>query len=222
MLPIITTINTIKDKDGFSTIVDVKTDLNTDTNFCLSEDGKLIIMGITNVDRDYNRVVILSKVGDFYIKEQEIILKDINTSDKFGSFIDIGTCGKDNIIAVSDKGYLSSDGCFNVGCVFIYKFISGKGWVCVKELTLLDGTDDLRYSQFGNYLRFTEDGLIIGCLENIEQIYFLYKTNNFLHFNKQRINYTPPTQQHHKDKIFILNTEFNIDYKYYQIRYKQL
>lgn len=187
MLPIITTINTIKDKDGFSTIVDVKTDLNTNTNFCLSEDGKLIV------------------------------------SDKFGSFIDIGTCGKDNIIAVSGKGYLSSGGCFNVGCVFICKFISGKGWVCVKELTLLDGTDDLRYRQFGNYLRFTEDGLIIGCLENIEQIYFLYKTNNFLHFNKQRINYTPPTQQHHhEDKIFIINTELNINNKHYQIKYKQL
>ncbi len=223
MIPIITTVNTIKDKDGFSTIAEVTTDLSTDTNFCLSEDGETIVMGVTDVDRTYNRVVILNKVSDFYIKEQEIILKDINASDKFGSFIDISKCGKDNIIAVSDRGYLSSDGCFNVGCVFIYKFISGKGWVCIKELTLLDGDDDLRYRQFGNYLRFTEDGLIIGCVENIEQIYFLYKTNNFLHFNKQRINYTPPIeQQRHKDKIFIINTELNIDHKYYQIRYKQL
>lgn len=223
MIPIITTLNTIKDKDGFSIIADIKTDLSTDTNFCLSEDGETIVMGITDVDRTYNRVVILNKVSDFYIKEQEIILKDINASDKFGSFIDISKCGKDNVIAVSDRGYLSSDGSFNAGCVFIYKFISGKGWCCIKELTLLDGIDEFKYSEFGNYLRFTDDGVIIGAIENSKQIYFLFKTNNFLHFIKKKIEYTPPIkQQFHNDKIFIINKEFNKDYRYYQIRYKQL
>lgn len=188
MIPTLTTVNSIEDVRGYKIIADIITDKDARL-FYYIYDSNIIVISI--VDKNYinNRIFILTKVGDFYIKEKEIFSTDENFSNMFGLNFVVTKHDKDYVLAISDEDYLSENN-ERTGCVFLYKFISGKGWLCIKELSVISTDDKIKYSKFGNYLNLTDDGLIVGHMCNNEQNYFLYKTNDFKHFSKEVVNYS--------------------------------
>lgn len=179
------TINSVSNNDIFI-IADIIIESTSEIIVSGSYDDKLIVLTILDKIKG-NKVFILSKVGNFYIKEAEILIDDNNISDKFGENVEIIKHNNEYIIAISDSEYLSSNGIDKVGCVFLYKFLPNKGWSCIKELTLLDGNNEIKYNNFGEIIDFVKEGLVVSALNRDRQILFLFKTTNFLHFNKQEL-----------------------------------
>lgn len=205
MIPIVTTINSIEDVKGYKTIADITVD-NNDEVILYIYDSNFIVISVISEEHNNNRIFILTKVDDFYIKEKEIFLDGVNHSDKNGINLSVTKHDKKYILALADTYYKTEDGEI-IGCVFLYKFISGKGWCCIKELTSFK--ED---SEFGNYLEFTEDGLIVGFINNNEQNFYLYRTNNFKHFNKEKIEYDVQklySKLSNYDNIFFVMDEYN-------------
>lgn len=157
MNPIVTTINSIEDVKGYKLIADIIVNEDDDV-FLYIYDSNIIVISI--ISQEYNnRIFILTKVDDFYIKEKEIFLNDGGCSNKSKTNISITKYKDEYILALSDPDYKSEDG-FTTGCVFLYKFLSGKGWCCVKEIT-----SSIEDNKFGNYLEFTKDEVSCGLFK---------------------------------------------------------
>lgn len=189
----LTTINSISIL-GETIIAEIDTNDNNEIILNSSKDGVIIVISIISHSEENNKIFILSKVGSFYIKEKEINVTDENISKEFGKNITINRFNNEYIIAISDTEYLSSNGVDSVGCVFIYQFIPKNGWKCIKQLTYIDDTDELRYRRFGNIIEFVNNDLYIGCIDNCKKFnkdkeqysntLLIYKTDNYTHFQK--------------------------------------
>ncbi len=226
MISIITTVNSIENTEGYRIIADIATDEDNDINLFIHDHNIIIVSILDKISADRNKIVILCRVGDFYIVEKEIIVNDCNYSNKFGKHIFVTKYENNYILAISDENYTLENG-NSTGCVFLYKFIPTRGWCCIKELTLLNKDDEIKYNKFGNFLKFTDDGLVIGCENNNQQNYFLFKTNNFKHFHKQKIEYNEEelySKISNSDNIYFVLDKYNISdgIQKFRLKYKQL
>ena len=187
------TVNSISNL-GSNIIAELNIDDNDEIIINSSKDGILITVSVISSNKENNKIFILRRIQDFYIKEKGLVLDDVNVSKEFGKNIAINKFKNEYIIAISDTEYLSTNGKDGVGCVFIYRFIpiSGKRWTCVKELTFTDSRDELRYQRFGNILEFVDNDLYIGCIDSYKKFscdkeqysntLLIYKTDNYNHF----------------------------------------
>lgn len=194
---------TINSTINIDTSIIAELDLNDTDHVVINSsiEGDLIVVSVISY-LDKNKIYVLSKVGDFYIKEKEIIEDDECISKRFGENIAISKINDEYMIAISDTEYYNSSGLNDVGCVFIYKSISGKGWWCVKQLFLIEDGDENRYSRFGNILEFTSNGLVVGCVDSEKEFLlnkdeysntlFLFKIKYIFNFKQVDLNVRQP------------------------------